>query len=65
MRCFAGGPDIFSHVYDIKGRKAVEMTWAQWGSDQQEELRYQITYHMYIASRGRLLYTPSIELVVG
>jgi len=60
-----GGPDIISHVYDINGRKVVERTWAQWGWDQQEELRYQVTYHMYIASRGRLLYTSSVELVVG
>ena len=34
-----------------------------WGSEQQEELRYRVTYHMYLASGGRLLYTLSIELV--
>jgi len=39
--------------------------WAHWVSEQQEELRYQVTYHTYVASRGRLLYTPSVELVVG
>ena len=62
------GSGIFSHVHDIKGRKVVEglnWAWAHWGSEQQEELRYQVTYHMYLASGGRLLYTPSIELVVG
>jgi len=36
-----------------------------WGSEQQEELRYQVTYHTYLPSGGRLLCTPSIELVVG
>jgi len=40
--------------------------WVHWGSEQQEELRYQVTYHTYsIASRGQLSYTPSIEHVVG
>jgi len=40
--------------------------WVHWlGSEQQEELSHQVTYHMYLASRGRLLYTPSIELIVG
>jgi len=61
-----GGLDILSHVYDIKGRKVVERMWVQWGWDQQEELRYQVTYHTYYeASRGRLLYTLSVELAVG
>jgi len=41
------------------------MTWVQWGSDQQEELRYQVTYNTYLASGGQLLYTPSVEFVVG
>jgi len=36
-----------------------------WGSEQQEELRYQVTYHMYVASGGWLLHTPSIEFVFG
>ena len=39
--------------------------WAHWGSEQQEELRYQVSYHKYVAGRGWLLYTPSVELVVG
>ena len=72
VRCFQlhegrGGPDIFSHVRDVKDRKVVEMTyrtWAQQGSEQQEELRYQVTYHTYLASGGQLLCTPSVELVV-
>ena len=38
---------------------------AHWGSEQQEELRIQVTYHMYLASLGQLSYTPSVELVVG
>ena len=36
-----------------------------WGSEQQEELGYQVTYHMYVASRGWLLYTLNVKLVVG
>jgi len=35
------------------------------GSEQQEEQGYQVTYHMNVDSEGRLLYMPSIELVVG
>jgi len=39
--------------------------WMHWGLEQQEELRYQVTYHTYVASRGQLLYTPCVELVFG
>jgi len=39
--------------------------WVHWVSEQQEELRYQVTYNMYVTSGGQLLYTPSVELVVG
>ena len=35
------------------------------GLEQQKEPRYQVTYHTYIASGGRLLYTPSFERVVS
>ena len=47
------GPGIFSHVHDVRwkgGRKDL----IEHGSEQQEELRYQVTYHMYmyLASRG-------------
>jgi len=38
--------------------------WVHWGSEQQEELRYRVNYHKYLASRGWLLYTPTVELVV-
>jgi len=38
--------------------------WTYWGSEQQEELSYQVTYPMYVASGGQLLYAPSVELVV-
>jgi len=40
---------------DVKGRKVLEKLnwmWAHWGSEQQEELWYQITYHTYVASGG-------------
>jgi len=39
--------------------------WAHWGSEQQEEPLYRVTYHTYLASGGRLSYKPSIECVVG
>jgi len=38
---------------------------AHWGSEQYDELRYQVTYHTYLASGGQLSYTPSIECVVS
>jgi len=28
-----------------------------WGSEQQEELKYQVTYHTYLANRGGNAYT--------
>ena len=40
------------------------MQWVHWYSEQQEELRYQVTYHTYVASGGRLLNTPRVELEV-
>ena len=46
---------MFPHV---RGRKVVERTWANWGSEQQEEQRYKI---MYLSSEG----SPSVERVVG
>ena len=53
---------MFPHVRDVEaeGRKV-----ANWGSEQQEEQRYEVTYHTYLASGGRLSYTPSVERVVG
>ena len=56
---------MFPHVRDVEGRKVVERTWANWGSEQQEEQRYEVTYHTYLASGGRLSYTQSVERVVG
>ena len=38
--------------------------WANWDSEQQEELRYEVTYHTYLVSGGRLSYA-SVECVVG
>ena len=35
------------------------------GLEQEKEPRYQVTDHTYIASRGRLSYTPSVDRVVG
>jgi len=26
--------------------------WVHWGSEQQEELRYQVSYHTYVAYKG-------------
>jgi len=45
--------------------KGVGCAWVHWSSKQQEELRYQVTYHTYLASRGRLSYKPTINHVVG
>jgi len=35
------------------------------GPEQRKEPRYQVTYHMYIASGRQLSYTPRIEHVVS
>ena len=56
------GPGMFSHVCDVEGRKDL---WVNWGSEQQKEQRCKVTYHTYLASGGRLSYTPSVERVVG
>jgi len=50
-----GGPGILSYVCDVKGRKVVERKWVHWGSEQQEELRYQVTYHTYPAGKGAIV----------
>ena len=59
-----GGPGTFPHVSDVKGRK-VERPEVErgrtWVSEQQEERRYQVRYHMYLASGG----SPSVERVDG
>ena len=36
-----------------------------WGSERQQELRYQVTYHTHLVSVGPLSCTPSIKLAVG
>ena len=54
------------HVSDVKGRKTVKdlnELGRTWVSEQQEERRYQVTYHTYLASGGQLSYSPSIERV--
>ena len=57
---------MFPHVRDVAGRKVVdECERTPWGSEQQEEQRYKVTYDTYLASGGRLSYTPSNERVVG
>ena len=56
------GPGILSHMHDIEGRKVVNVG-THWGSEQQEELRYQITYHMYPTS-GCNCHMHSVECVV-
>jgi len=55
---------MFPHVCDIKGRKGGTKggrTWANWGSEQQGKLRYQIIDHTYLASRG-LSCTPALNM---
>ena len=43
----------------------INWTWLHWCSEQQEALRYKVTYHTHVASRGWRSYTPSVESVVG
>ena len=60
-----GGPGTSSHVSDVKGRKTGRKRGRTWVSEQQEERRYQVTNHTYLASGGRLSYSPSVERVDG
>ena len=49
-----------------RGRKTGSKRGRTWVSEQQEERRYQVTsYHTYLASGGRLSYSPSVERVDG
>ena len=48
------GPGTSSHVSDVKGRKTRRKRGCTWVSEQQEERRYQVTYHTYQASGGRV-----------
>ena len=61
------GPGIFSHVCDVQGRKVVERTFNMGALGLRTVRRAKIPGNLphIITSRGRLLYTPSIELVVG
>ena len=56
-----GGPCIFSHVCDIKGRK--DLIECRCTGSQQEALGE--LPHIASQCIGQLLYIPSIELVVG
>ena len=39
---------------DVKGRKIdFNCVWAHWVTEQQEQRKYQSTYHMYLASEGQ------------
>ena len=61
-----GGPGMFLHVRDVEGRKVVERAQLNVGElGLRTARRAKVTYHMYIASGGRLSYTPSVERVVG
>ena len=59
---------MFPHVRDVEGRKDL-IERGQTGA--QEEQRYKVTYHPYLArgggggGGGGLSYTPSVERVVG
>ena len=57
-----GGPGKLPQVRDVKGRKDLLIERGRSGA--QNSLRYQVTYHAYLASGERLSYTPSIERVV-
>ena len=57
---------MFPHVCDVKGRKDLferGRTGAQ--NSKKSKGIYEVTYHTYFASGGRLLCTPSVERVVG
>jgi len=44
---------IFFHVHDIKVVERTKLNVkAHWGSEQQQELRYLVTYHTYVAGLG-------------
>ena len=60
-----GEPGIFSHVSNVRIERMVELCEGALGPEQQTGPRYYVTYHMYLACRGRMLYTPSVECVVG
>ena len=57
---------MFLHVRDVEGRKVVERTSLNMGElGLRTARRAKVTYHTYLASGGRLSYTPNVELVVG
>ena len=58
-----GGPGTFPHVSDIKGRKTVERPKMNVGVLGLRTGRYQVTYHMYLASGRQLSYSLSVECV--
>ena len=64
-----GGPGTFPHVSDVKSRKTVVRPLNEcghtWVSEQEEERRYQVRYHTYLASGERMSYSPSVERVDG
>ena len=63
----AGGPG-YLFLRDIRIERMVERVYLCMGTlgpEQQKEPRCQPAHHIYLASRGRLSYTPSIEPVVG
>ena len=47
----------------MSGRKVVERTSLNVGALGLRTVRYQVTYHTYPASMGRLSYMPSVERV--
>ena len=60
------GPGMFPRMRDVEGRKVVERTYVgDLGLRTGRRASYQVTYHTYLASGGRLSYTPSVERVVG
>ena len=48
-----------------RGRKTGRRRGRTWVSEQQEEQRYEVKYHTYLASVGRRSYSPSVERVDG
>ena len=55
---------LFSHEWrqDKKMVEDFNCVWAHWAHNKKKEPRYQVTYHMYLASGRWLSYTPCSQL---
>ena len=60
---------MFPHVCDVEGRKVVKDSIERGRTGNQNRKKSkgtnEVTYNTYLASGGRLSYTPNVECVVG